>query len=383
MSGGFASAAPGDAPDSPPVPERRRSWRLLRFVPLAFGAASLVAGLATGLIRIGVVLPVGTASADLHAALMICGFLGTLISLERAVGLGVTWAYAAPALSAAGAMVLLAGMPDAAALAFLAASVALTAASVAVVRRLPALFTVVLAIAPVCWGAGTLLWIAGRSMAEVAGWWLGFLVLTIAAERLELSRLRAPPRRSQLVFAGAVALLVVGAAREEFAAEAAWFTGAGLLAATAWLWKHDIAIRTVRQHGQTRFSAVCMLAGYVWLGVAGALLLVVPPGAAAFSFDAAVHAVTIGFVLSMIFGHAPIILPAVTGIRLGYGAAAYVPLVLLHLSVLMRIAADLLEWVDLRAAGGMLTAAAVVAYAATLAVLSARRRGLLSRAERS
>ena len=153
----------------------------------------------------------------------------------------------------------------------------------------------------------------GAQAADVTGWWLAFLVLTIAAERLELSRLLSPPRSSQLTFAIAVALIIAGAARGEFAGDAAPFSGAGLLASTAWLVRHDIALRTIRLSAQPRFSAACLLAGYFWLGVAGLLLLVIPPGTTVFSYDAAVHAITIGFVLSMIFGHAPIILPAVTG----------------------------------------------------------------------
>src|SRR5262245_24729231 len=103
-------------------------------------------------------------------------------------------------------------------------------------------------------------------------------------------------------------------------------------------------LRTVRQSGQTRFSAVCMLAAYPWLGIAGLLMLVAPPGTTTFSYDATVHAVTLGFILSMIFGHAPIILPAVTGLRITYSALLYGPIALLHISVASRVIADLFEW---------------------------------------
>jgi hypothetical protein len=72
----------------------------------------------------------------------------------------------------------------------------------------------------------------------------------------------------------------------------------------------------------------------------------------------------------MVFGHAPIILPAVTGIRLRVNLAAYFPLVLLHLSVLLRIVADLCEWVDLRAISGPLTVLALASYAGVLVVAS-------------
>ena len=132
---------------------------------------------------------------------------------------------------------------------------------------------------------------------------------------------------------------------------------------------YDIARRTTRFVGLARFSAACILAGYFWLAVAG-LLLIVPPGAASFSYDAIVHAIAIGFVLSMIFGHAPINLPAVTDIRVRYHAVAYLALALLHLSGLLRVTGDLCEYVDLRMVSGPVTMLAFVGYAVILIVVS-------------
>jgi hypothetical protein len=104
--------------------------------------------------------------------------------------------------------------------------------------------------------------------------------------------------------------------------------------------------------------------------IIGFLLMLIPPGSIAFSYDAGVHAITIGFVLSMIFGHAAIILPAVTGLRVRYTAAVYVPLGLLHLSVLVRVGANLFEWVGLRTVSGPVTAIALAGYAGTLMIAS-------------
>lgn len=362
----------------PPRPEGRvnaatsvEKWRRLRLIPLAAGAGALLTGLWSGLARFGVALPGGPpALVEFHGALMISGFLGTVISLERAVAIGRWWAYSAPALSAIGAAALVVGAPALAGAAFLFAGVALTFNSATVVARQPALFTVVLTVAAACWVAGTLLWIMGAPAAVVAGWWLSFLVLTVAAERLELSRLLSPPRLSQFTFAAAVGLIIAGAIRGELAAEASPFSGIGLLAATAWLVRHDIALRTIRLTAQPRFTAACLLAGYFWLGLAGLLLLIVPPGTAVFSYDAAVHAITIGFILSMIFGHALIILPAVTGFRVRYSAVAYAPLAVLHFSVSLRVAADLFEQIELRTLSGPITIIALAGFAATLIIAS-------------
>ena len=360
MTGAPASATP-------------QKWRWLRIIPLAAAVGSLVTGLWVGLARLGVVVPSGAHTlAEFHGALMISGFLGTLISLERSVAIGRWWAYTAPALSATGAAALIVERPALASYSFLFAGVVLTFTSSVVVARQPALFTFILAIAAACWAGGTLLWIDGGNAADVTGWWIAFLILTIAAERLELSRVLSPPRSSQLIFAFAAALIIAGMVHGELSAQAAPFSGGGLLLATVWLVKHDVALRTIRLSAQPRFSAACLLAGYFWLGIAGLLIIVVPPNSTAFSYDAAVHAVTIGFVLSMIFGHAPIILPAVIGLRVQYSTAAYVPLVLLHLSVLLRITADLFDWIEVRTVSGPATIIALACYAAVL-VIAPRR----------
>jgi len=339
-------------------------WRRMRFIPLGCGAIALIAGLLTGLARLGLQVPVATMTlAEFHGALMISGFLGTLISLERAVAIGRGWAYVAPALSAAGAVALIAGFSVLAAAAILLAGTALSIASAILFVRHRALATAILAVAAVCWTVGTGFWLADHTMPAVTGWWLNFLVLTIAAERLELSRLLAPGAVMQVIFAGACLLIIAGASRSELESDFAPLSGAGLIIMTAWLLRYDISVRTIRVTGPARFPAACMLAGYVWMAVAGLLLLVTPPATTVFAYDAAVHAIAIGFVLSMIFGHAPIIFPAVTGLRIRSNAAGYAPLALLHASVGLRVFADLTEWQEGREMSGMATIAAILIYA--------------------
>lgn len=345
-------------------------WRRLRFIPLACGALALIVGLLTGLARLGLPMPeLAVTLAAFHSALMIGGFLGTLISLERAVAIGRWWTYAAPVLSAAAALALVAGFPLVAAVAFLMAGAVLSIASTMLALRHYALATAILAAAAMCWAVGTGAWLAGHTMPSVAGWWLTFLVLTIVAERLELSRLLAPRAAMQVVFVAACLLVVAGAASNELARDSAPLAGAGLVVMTAWLLRYDIAVRTIRASGTARFSAACMLGGYVWLATAGVLLLLAPPSVTAFSYDAAVHAIAIGFVLSMIFGHAPIIFPAVTGVPVRISTAGYVPLALLHASAGLRVFADLAQWQEGREASGLATIAAIVLY--VLVVLAA------------
>ena len=117
--------------------------------------------------------------------------------------------------------------------------------------------------------------------------------------------------------------------------------GAGLVALSLWLGKQDIARRTIRNRGLTRFIAACLLSGYAWLAVGGAIIVAaggLAPGSP--SYDAALHALTLGFVFAMVFGHAPIIFPAVLRVAVPYHPTFYLPLALLHLSLVVRLAGD-------------------------------------------
>ena len=166
----------------------QRRW--LRIGLLAAAGILLLTALWGGLLRLGWAWPVLRPTLPaLHGPLMVCGFLGTLIGLERAVGTGKRWAYAGPALTAAGALLALAGVPaPLPALLVTLGSAVVFAVLVTLVRTVPALFTVVIAGGGLAWLVGNLLWLAGRPIPVAVVWWIGFLVLTVAGERLELSR---------------------------------------------------------------------------------------------------------------------------------------------------------------------------------------------------
>ena len=55
------------------------------------------------------------------------------------------------------------------------------------------------------------------------------------------------------------------------------------------------------------------------------------------AYDATVHAVFLGFTLSMIMAHAPSILPAVTRVPLPYRPAMWAPWLLLQVSLVLRL----------------------------------------------
>jgi hypothetical protein len=332
---------------------------------LILGFISLAFGVGAGLLRLGWNVPMLSPGLILlHGPLMVSGFLGTVIGLERAVALGRRWAYSGPLLSGLGGAAILLGLPQTAgATAITFGSGVLLAGSLLIVRRQRELFTVTLALGAANWLAGNLLWLAGMPVAAVVALWVNFLVLTIAGERLELSRFLPPSSGAKHAFTLIVALLLVGGS-------VAWAPGGylpygiGLLGLALWLLRQDIARRTVKQEGLTRFIAVCLLSGYAWLAFGGVMLLSAG-GLAGTAYDAVLHAILLGFVFSMVFGHAPVIFPSVVRVKMPYHWTFYVPLLALHASVIMRIGGDMLALPQYRSLGGLLNAAALVLFIAS------------------
>jgi len=298
---------------------------------------------------------------------MVCGFFGTLIGVERAVALGAVWPYAAPLLTAVGTLGLLTGLPAPPLMTL--GSLGLVATFAVIIRRQCALATVTMALGALLWLVGNGFWLVGWPVAQVVPWWSGFLVLTIAGERLELSRLLRLSGRHHVFFLLAVSVVLAGLLLlTAGVASGGRVIGAGMTALACWLLQYDIARRTVRQTGLTRFIAVCLLSGYVWLGVGGVLTWRFAGILAGPYYDAMLHTVFVGFVFAMIFAHAPIVLPAILDrVTSPYQSALYVPLLLLHASLLLRVVGDLGGWWPGRQWGGLLNALAVLLFLLTLA----------------
>ncbi len=355
---------------------------------MALAAVALLAGLWAGLLRLGWQLPpLSLRLPANHGPLMVSGFLGTLISLERAVALsqnlnGRRIFYLAPLLAGLGALALFSSLPPAVprGLSTLGA-VGLVLIFVVINRLQPSTDHIVMGVGALLWVVGNGLWLAGWPLARVVPWWGGFLVLTIAGERLELARVLLLKPAVRRLFVAVVVLFLAGLLLSLFAADAGIrLAGLGLLALGLWLLRFDIARRTVRQKGLTRFIAACLLPGYFWLMVSGSLWLVYGGQYTAGPiYDALLHTLFLGFVFSMIFGHAPVIIPAVLGLSLPYTPLFYAHLVLLHLSLLLRTVGNLfpLWWLPARRWGGLLNEVAVVLFLVVTAVAlrRGRRRG--------
>lgn len=331
-----------------PTGRRRLPW-------LVAAALCLVGGLWGGLLRLGVNLPLLAPSLPVaHGPLMVGGFLGTLIGVERAVAARRPWAWIAPTLTGAAGIGTLAGLPGAWGL-LAAGGGGLLAVQTWIAWRQPSASTWTMVAGALAFVEGALGWGRGWPFWQVAPFWEAFLVLFIAGERLELSRIfrASRPQRVAWVFlvaamAGAPLVALV---------HPAWggrLLGVAMTGVVLWLVRADVIRHTVHVPGLPRWVAICAFLGYCWLVVAGSLLVGGGLPTAGGAYDATLHAVFVGFAFSMIFAHAPIILPALLLLPSPFGRALYVPLIGLHLSLVMRVAADLQQLWWIRAPAGLL-----------------------------
>jgi hypothetical protein len=395
---------------------------------LAGGGLALVVGLYGGLLLLGFPLPqpgslaglVRPALAEVHGPVMVLGFVGTLVALERAAALGARWALAAPAAAGLGALALVVAGPSWPGQVLLATAGALLLVVYgALWGRQPGPALLAQAAGAFAWYAAALLWLAGLPVADLVPWLATFVVATIAGERLELAPLatlgaRATPPApvpagtatsgavrddadrqpghpvgspAHRWFLAALAGLFGGAtAATLWPATGAHLFGAGVLAVVGWLVTFDVARRMVRARGLPRYVAVGLLTGFAWLAVAGVLWTGPGRAVAGARYDATLHAVFLGFTMSMIFAHAPVVLPAVLRRPLPYRPILYVPLGLLHGALLLRVlVGDGLGVAAVWRWAGAGTVAAVVTFVASAAALSGRsssRRSGSARADR-
>jgi hypothetical protein len=127
-----------------------------------------------------------------------------------------------------------------------------------------------------------------------------------------------------------------------------------------------------------KFIGISLLSGYAWLAVGGALAIWHGGVMAGPVYDATLHAIFLGFVFAMIFAHAPIIFPAVLHLPMAFTPRFYSHLVLLNLSLILRVAGDLIPYWPARMWGGMLNVLVLLFFMlnTALAVRAAKKTKL-------
>ncbi|QGU04347.1 hypothetical protein CETAM_05385 [Corynebacterium comes] len=355
---------------------------------LTFAGASLVTGLFAGLTLLGIWAdtPAASLGAD-HGALMVFGFVGGAIGLERTVAARTRWAWAGPVASAIGVVTLLAGAPRLVpAAAFTLAFLVLGAVYLRIHRRQATHAVLVQSTGVIGAVFATVWWGGGADFADIVPFAVVFAVATIIGERMELARVSFAGTAAETTIT-ALSLALVAASLMFALHPQVGFAVMGILIVALALVtvRIDVARRLVHAGKLPKYTAICMLAGYAWLLVAGLLWLGFGHTRAGYLHDAAVHSVFLGFVISMIFAHAPFILGGVIRRTIPYHPTLYVPVALLHGGLSLRVVADLraadVAWMM----GGVLNVVAVLLFMATGAglMVTDKRRRRLAREKRA
>jgi len=344
-------------------------WR----IPFVLTAVlNLIVGIWAGLIRMGWDIP-GAPVAVHHGAIMVGGFLSTLIALEKAIPLKRKLALVVPVISALSLVMVLPGYYQTGLYFLIAGSIGLFFIHAFYLYLHSRDLSIMLMLV----GAGCL--IVGNAMLLKTQfypasfpWWMGFILLTITAERIELSKFLPVSINTRYLLLGFLGLFILGLLIP-FHGMGSYFSSVAMLGIALWMLRHDVIRIGLRKSGLTRFSSVALLIANVWLILVGILLATSPD--TAYSYDMLVHGFFIGYTFAMIFAHGPIILPGVLGITSKpFHPILYVWLLLVQGSLLLRLIADSLFKSEWRQWSGLFSGLGILLYFITLVVLVIRGR---------
>lgn len=334
---------------------------------LPFAMFSLLLGVYAGWLRLGwnfaIFEPAATAQ---HGALMVGSFLGTLIATERVAMLKNKIWWIVPAIFVSSLALLLHISPSAGYGALVIGSIGYFILSVQTYQQYRFTGDALLMAGAIFQFLGHLALYLTASFAMAFAAWMAFFVFTIVGERLNLTRFLPVSQRDRWELFGWLGGFLVSIFL--------YHKGYGivltitLIGISQWLVRNDIARRNLNKKGSYQFLGITLLSGYAWLMLTGVVALI--NNGSPWIYDAVLHAFFVGFVLSMIMTHAPIIFPSLLGLNVKpYHPLLYVWVVLLQLSLVTRIMGDLSQSLSLRQWGGLLNGSAFLGYLATIMYL--------------
>jgi hypothetical protein len=322
-------------------------------------ALSLVFGIITGWFRTGWEFS-STASWPDHGAIMTGDFIGTLICLERIINFKYKSALIIPILGSLSIIFFLFRSVEIAYWLLIAASLGLCIVYFILYLDHSEIYILIMMAGAFAWLIGNIFLIQTRFYPNSVMWWIAFLFFTILGERLELSRYLMIKPWQKILLILLLALYIIGILIP-FHRGGGYVTAVSMIGAFFWLFKYDMAKKSLKKEGQHFYSGIVLITGYFWLVVTGVLM-----AWGAYSglfYDAVLHSFFLGFTFSMIFAHAPIILPGVLRLQVNiFNRSLYIWFILLQLSLIMRIASVFNPTVFSKQAGGLINGIAIFGF---------------------
>jgi hypothetical protein len=326
----------------------------------------LLTGILAGWIRIGWNFPMAGTMGE-HGAYMVGGFLGTLICLERTVNYPNRLALIVPAVNSLSIIFLLAGYSLIAYIFLLAGGIGLTIVYLKLYAKHKNFYLLLLMSGALCYVIGNALLIKSSFYPPSVMWWIAFLFLTITGERLEFSRFLNISGFKQTILVILLLLFVAGI-MSPFHSVGGYILAISMIGCSVWLLKYDMAKHSLKKPGQTFYNGVLLITAYIWLGITG--LFMAYGSYFGLLYDAALHTFFLGFVFSMIFAHAPVILPAVLRLRVNlFSPTLYIWFVFLQATLLLRISGVFSATAPYKQLAGLLNGIAIIGFFINMAIL--------------
>ncbi|MCT6919394.1 MAG: nitrite reductase, partial [Bifidobacteriales bacterium] len=371
-----------------------------RMVLLIGAGLAALLGLVAALIRSDLIHPSGRVPlADLHGGLMVYGFLGAAIGLERAVAYRSggsskpTWGFLAPALGLLGSLLclltliissratapawarveLFGGIP------WTLSMLILTAMYLAIWRRQPSAEVLIQVLGSLVGLVGAGAWVAGLDAAVLAPTWLFFLVLTIVGERVELARAVFSDIRLESGILGLSLLTVLMLPVQAMAPSVGYpLLGLSLGLLLLVMASHDVAKGTFRHGGLPGFMGTCMLSAYAWGLLAAFIWMVAPLDSSTYWGDMALHALAVGFIMTMVIAHVCMIVPSVIRRPLPFHPLLWGAWALMQVGLLIRLLGAIRVYTPLWKAGNLLNVLGILSMMLTVVYLAARGKQVLA-----
>jgi hypothetical protein len=338
-------------------------------LPLIF--ISLLLGIWTGLIRIGLNFPF-TSQMQEHGALMTGSFIGTLICLERTITNPKKIALLVPLLNSLSLIFFLFKMPEVSFGFLFAGSIGLVVVYLVNFTRFPQWHIFIMMCGAFCWAVGNMLLIKTSFYSQAAMWWIAFLFFTILGERLELSHYLQIGKYPKILLI-ILLMLFISSIVYPFHGSGGYISALSLIGSAFWLFRYDMAKHSLKGEPQHFYSGLVLLTGYCWLFVCGFFMAYgVYSG---LLYDAVLHSFFIGFTFSMIFAHAPVILPGVLGLAIKpFGKSLYIWFILLQISLIVRITGAFTLDTFSKRHGALINAVAILGFLINMLFLFIREK---------
>ncbi|MEZ4722354.1 MAG: hypothetical protein R2813_10825 [Flavobacteriales bacterium] len=343
----------------------------MRYAALPFVFASLLLGMLAGLWRAGFTMIDLSTPGNVHGSLMTGAFLGSLISLERAIVIKKWYAYTVPLIGGLSTPFFFI-YPTVAYVMLCFASAGLVFIMGWLYMKYSEWYHLIFIVGAACWLAGNVLILTGDYYFFSAPWWMLFFLFTITAERMELARF-VLLQKSRIILLTSFLGLSFISLLVPFHAGGKLLLGLSFALVALTLLRYDIARKNTKSNGIHRYSGYALMTGYGWLLLTGIGMMILPYSG--LIYDALLHGFFLGFVFSMILAHGPIILPTI----LKQGTFVYHPvlwfwLFTLTISLATRLCSDLLGSVYGRLIGSWGNAIAILCFLFTVAALVFQKR---------